>query len=361
MRRPNSEIPPSGTDEDEFALLARLAERFGRGPAGLAPGDLGIGDDAAAVTLPHPGRVVLSTDLVVAGVHVDPAVSSPEDIGWKALMVTVSDLAAMGAEASYVLLSVAAPRGFAVDRLADGVAEAAAACACTVVGGDLSGSPVLVVSVAAVGSVPDDGHPMLTRGGARPGDTLVVTGPVGGSAAGLRLLGTGGGAAGAAGADHPSAVTGHRRPAARLAEGDVARRAGATAAVDVSDGLVVDAVHLAEASGVGLELTVGEDAVAPGATRDEALGGGEDYELVLATPDPVGLAAAFAAAGLRVPVPIGTCTDDAGRVTLDGGEPPTGGWRHRFRGRHQCHRRQSPAAERRVEARRLDEWRGPAA
>lgn len=329
MHRPNSDIPPAGTGEDEFALLARLAERFGRGPVALVPGDLGIGDDAAAVTLRHPGRVVLSTDLVVAGVHVDPAVSTPEDIGWKALMVTVSDLAAMGAEASHALLSVAAPRGFAVDRLADGVAEAAAACGCAVVGGDLSASPVLVVSVAAVGSVADDGHPLLTRGGARRGDTLVVTGPLGSSAAGLRLLAATGGDGRDTGADG-AATTAHRRPRARLVEGDVARRSGATAAVDVSDGLVVDAVHLAEASGVGLDLAVGEEAVAPGATRDEALGGGEDYELILATPDPDRLAAAFAASGLRAPIPVGTCTGAAGRFTLDGGELPRGGWRHRF-------------------------------
>lgn len=328
MHRPNSDDPPSGTDEDEFVLLARLAERFGRGGRSLAPGDLGIGDDAAAVSLPHPGRVVLATDLVVAGVHVDPAVSTPEDIGWKALMVTVSDLAAMGAVASHALLSVAAPPGFAVDRLADGVADAADACGCAVVGGDLSGSAVLVVSVAAVGSVPDDGHPLLTRGGARPGDALVVTGPVGGSAAGLRLLGAPD--EGWTDRGGEAAVAAHRRPRARLVEGELARRSGATAAIDVSDGLLVDAVHLAEASGVGLELTVGTGAVAAGATRDEALGGGEDYELVLATPDPVRLVAAFAAAGLRAPIPIGTCTGSARQFTLDGGELPRGGWRHRF-------------------------------
>ncbi len=311
---------------EEFALIGRLRHRFSGGTVTLVAGDLGIGDDAAAVTPRHPGRAVLSTDLVVAGVHVDLTVSTPEDVGWKALMVTVSDLAAMGASADYVLLSVAAPPGFAVERLADGVAEAADICGCAVVGGDLSGAPVLVVSVAAVGSTPDDGHPLLRRDGAHPGDVLVVTGPLGGSAAGLRCLGGDGG-----GGAVPSALSGsHRRPVARLREGDTARRAGATAAVDVSDGLVADALHLAEASGVGLELAVGHDAVATGATRDEALTGGEDYELVLATGDPDGLLAAFAADGLRSPIPIGRCTGDAGVFTLDGGGLPAGGWRHRF-------------------------------
>jgi thiamine-monophosphate kinase len=311
VRRPNSESPAERTDEDEFALVEYLRERFA-GPPALAPGDLGIGDDAAAVTPAHPGPVLLATDLVVEGVHVDRAVSSPEDIGWKALMVAVSDLAAMGADASHALLSVAAPPGFPVARLADGVAEAAAACGCTVVGGDLSGSPVLVVSVTAVGSAPGDA-PLLRRDGARPGDVLVVTGPLGRSAAGMRLLG-GPSTPGTGGEDPvpPELATAHRRPVARLAEGRAARRVGA------------------EASDVGLELTVGEDAVAAGATRDEALGGGEDYELVLATGDPDALAAAFAAAGLRPPIRIGTCTDHPGAFTLDGGPLPQEGWRHRF-------------------------------
>lgn len=326
MRRPNSEGPRRPGTVDEFALIGLLRERFRRGGVPLVPGDLGIGDDAAAVTPRHGGRMVLSTDLVVEGVHVDLAVSTPEDVGWKALMVTVSDLAAMGAAADYVLLSVAAPPGFDVERLADGVADASGICGCAVVGGDLSAAAVLVVSVAAVGSVPDDGHAALRRGGARPGDALFVTGPLGASAAGLRLLG--GDAATGPVPSGPSAA--HRRPVARLREGDAARRSGATAAVDVSDGLVVDVVHLAEASGVGLALAVGDDAVAGGATRDEALTGGEDYELVLATGDPDALRAGFAAEGLRTPVPIGRCTEAAGVFTLDGGELPAGGWHHRF-------------------------------
>lgn len=339
MCRPNSEGPGRGDaggaakapGDDEFALIARLGRRFAATAVSLVPGDLGIGDDAAVVTLPHPGRVVLSTDLVVEGVHVDLAVSTPEDVGWKALMVTVSDLAAMGARAAYVLLSVAAPPGFPVERLAEGVAAAADASGCAVVGGDLSGAPVLVVSVVAVGSEPDDGRPLLRRAGARPGDQLFVTGPLGGSAAGLRLLDRTGAPRDTDGPEVPADLAAaHRRPRARLREGEVARLAGASAAVDVSDGLVADVVHLATASGVGLELAVDEGVVADGATRAEALGGGEDYELVLATPDPDGLRAAFASAGLRPPLPIGRCTDRPGAFTLDGGELPEGGWRHSF-------------------------------
>jgi thiamine-monophosphate kinase len=362
VRRPNSEFPgdaglvpadgaadpdragargiagPTDGDRDEFDLIERLRARFEAGGTLAGPGDLGIGDDAAAVSLPDPGQVVLATDLVVAGVHVDMDVSAPEDIGWKALMVAVSDLAAMGAGASFALLSVAAPRGFPVERLGDGVAAAAASAGCTVVGGDLSGSATLVVSVTAVGSVPDDGAPILRRDGASAGDHLFVTGPLGASAAGLRLLvGSGSGYAQggeAVPAAPPDVVailaSAHRRPVARLSEGATARRARATAAIDVSDGLVADVVHLAGASGVGLELELGAHAVAVGATRTEALSGGEDYELVLATGDPGGLLAAFAAAGLRAPFTIGRCTARAGEWTLDGGPLPEGGWRHRF-------------------------------
>jgi thiamine-monophosphate kinase len=310
---------------DEFALVEALRTRFEAHAAPLPGGDLGIGDDAAVVTLPGAGRVVLATDLVVEGVHVDLATSSPEDVGWKALMVAVSDLGAMGCAPSHVLLSVAASAGFPVERLADGVALAAAAAGCAVVGGDLSASPTLVVSVTAVGPADDDEVPVLTRGGARPGDRLFLTGPVGASAAGLRWFADPGGAP-----VPEDLAAAHRRPVARLREGRVARAAGATACVDVSDGLAADATHLAVASGVGLDLVVGPEAVAPGATRAEALGGGEDYELLLATGDPDGLVAAFRRAGLGPPLPVGVCTAPSDGLVLDGGPLPPAGWRHRF-------------------------------
>ena len=333
MRIPNSDDSRRSGDRwgdehgsgDEFALIARLRSRFEASGGAPGPGDLGIGDDAAAVTLPDPGRVVLATDLVVAGVHVDTTLSGPEDVGWKSLMVAASDLAAMGASVSYTLLSVAAPPGYDVARLGDGVADAAASLGCSVVGGDLSGSATLVVSVTVVGSVPDDGADLLRRDGARPGDRLFVTGPLGGSAAGLRLLRD-------PGPDPvpPGPVAAHRRPLARPVEGTVARRAGASAAIDVSDGLLADVLHLARASGVGLDLDPEEAVVAVGSTRDEALSGGEDYELVLAAPDPGRLLGAFRDAGLRRPLAIGRCTDDPDTRTLDGRAVRDVGWRHRF-------------------------------
>jgi len=318
---------------DEFQLIDALRARFGGLGGGIDGGDLGIGDDAAVVTLPGPGRMVLATDLVVEGVHVDRTVSSPEDIGWKALMVAVSDVGAMGCAPSHVLLSVAAPVGFPVERLGDGVAEAATAVGCRVVGGDLSASTLLVVSVTAVGPADDAEVGVLERGGARPGDRLFVTGPLGASAAGLRVLGTPGPDGWPGHGPEsvwPTLASAHRRPMARIGEGVAARASGASACIDVSDGLLADVTHLADASGVGLDLSVGATVVADGATRDEALGGGEDYELIVATPDPDALLAAFRRNGLRAPLAIGWCVDPSEGRLVDGGPLPPGGWRHRF-------------------------------
>jgi len=310
---------------DEFALIGRLRTRFEAGTAGPPPGEVGIGDDAAVVRAARSGPQLLATDLVVAGVHVDLDHCGLDDLGYKAVMVTVSDLAAMGARPDHLLLSVAAPAGTDLDRLGHGVATAAAEAGCRVVGGDLSASPVLVVSVAASGSLHGSARPgPMLRSGAAPGHTVLVTGPLGASAAGLRLLRAGAG-------DDPataSAVVAHCRPVARLTEGEVARRSGVAAAVDVSDGLVADLRHLAAASAVGVALD--DVPVAAGATPDEALSGGEEYELVLATPDPDRLRRAFGAAGLRPPLAIGRCTGEPGRLTLRDQPLPEGGWRHRF-------------------------------
>jgi thiamine-monophosphate kinase len=341
VQRPNSGDSRSDPPDrvDEFDVIGALRTRFeeaarARFPGGALPppGETWIGDDAAVVPVGADrggARAVLATDLVVEGVHVDLDLSGYDDVGYKALMVTLSDLAAMGARSEYALVSVAAPPGTDLDRLGAGVAEAAVRTACVVVGGDLSESALLVVSVAVFGTLGDGSGPNpdpLLRSGARPGDGLYVTGPLGGSAAGLRLL-RGGETAGTATA--AALVRRHRRPVARLGEGELARLSGATAAIDVSDGLLADLAHLARASGVGVALDTVP--VMAGATLDEALHGGEDYELVIATPDPDRLEAGFRAAGYDPPVPIGACTGQVGTTTLEGVPWPEGaGWRHRF-------------------------------
>ena len=293
----------------------------------------GLRDDAAVLEVPA-GPLVLSVDSVVEGVHVDLSVCSPGDVGWKALMGALSDLAAMGAAPLGALVALCVPGGSGEGELAlgvtAGIAEASGASGCPVLGGDLSGAGELAVAVTVLGTVrgPDGavGHGPVPRSGARAGDVVLVSGPCGASAAGLRQLRAG--APGADGAD-VDAGRAYRRPVARLREGEVARRAGVHAMIDVSDGLALDLHRLADASGVGFELE--EVPVAPGATPEEALGGGEDYELVLAVAPGTAdaLCADFEDAGLRTPRPIGVIGTDPA-VRLLRGEPLARlGWQHR--------------------------------
>ncbi len=270
-------------------------------------------DDAAVIAGPGPGgSLVLSIDSVVQGVHFDLALSTLHDVGWTALMSALSDVAAMGAAPVGALVALCVPDLRQGDKGAlgvlEGVAEASAASGCPVLGGDVSEASELSVVVTVLGS--PEGGSAVPRSGARPNDLLFLTGPCGASAAGLRLL--------RQGERLGPAVARHLRPVARLAEGQTARRAGAHAMIDVSDGLALDLHRLADASGVGFALD--EVPVADGATLDEALGGGEDYELLLAVgPDEViALGQAFAAAGLTPPLQAG------GRATAGAGGADAG-------------------------------------
>ena len=294
-------------------IRAALEEASGLAP----PGEVWIGDDAAVVRSPS-GPLVLATDACVAGVHADLALVGLDDLGWKALTATVSDIGAVGARPLHAVVSVCAPPGTDLDRLVAGVAAAAARWGTPVVGGDVTTADQLMVSVAATGTLEGPRPPVL-RSGASAGDHLVVTGPLGGSAAGLRVLRRGG-------PGGPALIGRHRRPLARLAEGVAARGAGATAMMDVSDGLALDLHRLAAASAVG--FTLSSVPVTTGATEEEALGGGEDYELLIAVDDPDRLASAFGAAGLRPPVVVGRCTGDAAERTLRGRPLAPLGYQH---------------------------------
>jgi thiamine-monophosphate kinase len=310
---------PKPTDQPAIAGEDDVVQ-FIRGMLGNGIEAFGLRDDAALVQVPDGGPLVVSVDSVVEGVHVDLTLSTPADVGWKALMGAVSDLGAMGASPLGALVALCVPGGSGNGEVAlgvmAGVAEASAAARCPVVGGDVSGAAQLVVAVTVLGSVAAGGS-AVTRDGAAPGDAVLITGPCGASAAGLRHLRA-----------HTGLGQAYRRPVARLREGDTARRFGATAMIDVSDGLALDLHRLADASGVGFEL--GEVPVAEGATLEEALGGGEDYELAftVSAADHEALAAGFDAEGLRPPVRIGVTVADPAVRTLRGDALARLGWQH---------------------------------
>ncbi len=254
---------------------------------------LGIGDDAALLAPPSGHELAVSTDTLVAGVHF-PFATSAHDLGWKALAVNLSDLAAMGATPAWALLSLTLPdagRDF-VAAFADGFGELAAQHGVALVGGDTTRGP-LAVGVTVHGFVAPGRA--LRRDGARPGDAVFVTGTLGDAAAGLRCLDRADARASElfnAPADtRETLVARLNRPSPRIAAG-TALRDFASACIDVSDGLFADLGHVAERSEVGIELEVEElpasSALLALFDRDERLvlqaTGGDDYELAFCVP-----------------------------------------------------------------------------
>jgi thiamine-monophosphate kinase len=282
---------------------------------------------------PSPGhRLVVTTDVLVEGLDFTAELSEPEDWGWKAVAANLSDLAAMAAEARWLVLALTVPEATPVatlERVYAGVREACQAYEVALVGGDVSAGPALSLAVTALGEAE---RPVL-RSGARPGDRLAVTGPLGAAAAGLALLQSRDPAAGELLGRFPALAAAHRRPQPALAMGLALARAGATAMIDVSDGLAGDALHLAESSGVGVEIHDATVPLAPGVPEtatllgldplELALGGGEDFVLAAALPR---------AADLGGVLDCGRFTADPTqrvRVTRAGPQPLTGlAWDH---------------------------------
>jgi thiamine-monophosphate kinase len=307
----------------EFGLIARLT-----GGLELGPGvEVGVGDDAAVLEPSHGHKLVVTTDVLVEGLDFTAALSEPEDWGWKAVAANLSDVAAMGAEARWLVLALTVPGPTPVatlERVYAGVGEACRAFGVALVGGDVSAGPTLSLAVTALGEAE---RPVL-RSGARPGDRLCVTGPLGAAAAGLGLLQRGDRAAGELLGRFPGLAAAHRRPIPALAMGLALARAGAWAMIDVSDGLAGDALHLAEASGVGLEVHDATVPLAPGVAEAAALLGLDPLELALGGGEDFVLAAALPrAADLGGVLDCGRFIPDPGtrvRLTATGQRPLTG-------------------------------------
>lgn len=307
----------------EFALIARLVKAL---PCRRADVIAGPGDDAALLRPPPGSDLVQTVDTCLEGVHF-PAGLAPEDIGWRSLAVNLSDLAAMGAEPAWGLLSLTLPRADEdwLDGFARGVGKLAAAAGLDLVGGDTVRGP-LAITFALTGFVPPG--TALRRAGARPGDGVWVTGSLGGGAAGLAAWRRG---------DHEGAGA-FLRPQPKLAEGRTLRGL-ASAAIDVSDGLVQDLGHLLAASGVGavlelerLPLDPGAAAAGPDAGMQLALSGGDDYQLCFTVPDERAAELESLAAGWREPpLRIGTIRAAPGLELRRDGDivaPARGGWDH---------------------------------
>ena len=283
--RPEADDPRLG-DVSEGRILQAILTRTSPATHTL----LGPGDDAAVIAAPS-GSVVATTDTLVHGPDFRLAWSSGYDLGWKAAAVNLADVAAMGARPTALLVALAVPRDLRlsfVERLADGFRDACAALApgCAVVGGDLTVSDVLTVAVTALGDL--EGRAPVTRSGAGVGDLVAVAGELGLAAHGLAVLfgrfrdgempvpvdpaklASG----------ESAALSAQLRPAPPIALGAVAATAGATAMMDISDGLALDARRMAAASGVTIAL----DRSALGAAPDRALAGGEDHALLATFP-----------------------------------------------------------------------------
>ena len=312
--------------DGELDVIRRIAARVGvRGGVRV-----GIGDDAAVLE----DGTVLALDMVVDGVHVRRDTHSPGDIGHTALAVNLSDVAAMGATPVAAVVGLGLPPDIPadeIDQMYEAMEALAAATGMAVVGGDVSASPVLTVSVAITGRMAHGAQPVLRSGGCA-GDLLVLTGPVGGSAAGQRILADPVLATGAAGADHLVAT--HLRPTPHVADGQHLAEAGARAMLDVSDGLLMDADRLARASGLRAEIDIdavpfpaGLDRVAAALGEDPALfaaTGGEDYQLLAAIPPGTGREPHLAVVGRLL-------AGDPGVVALRDGRdvtPARLGWEH---------------------------------
>src|SRR4051812_17977383 len=313
-------FPPDATlaDAGEFGLIRALTELFPQGDQVL----VGPGDDAAVLRV-RQGHVVVSTDLLVEGRHFRRDWASAADVGHRAAAQNLSDINAMGGRAHSLTIGLAAPPDLPVEWALDfarGFAEECSLVGASVVGGDLTRADEVVIAVTVLGGCTQ--APVL-RSGARPGDVLAIHGRQGWAAGGLAVLGRG--------FRSPRVlVEAYRRPAPPYDAGRVAAEAGATSMIDISDGLLADAAHVAESSGVAIDVhasafEIPEPLHAVGAALGAEplsfiLGGGDDHALLATYASVDAVPEGWAA--------IGSVAPGAG-VTVDGAayDGPTG-WTH---------------------------------
>jgi thiamine-monophosphate kinase len=324
--------------EDE--LIARIRERLRDVEARRLL--VGIGDDAAAWQPSRNNRSVITTDALVEHVHFTREAMSAEDAGWRALASNLSDVAAMGARPVLATIALGFPRELDAEWILscyDGIAALAKRARCAIAGGDLTSAPAITFAITVVGEV--RASDLKTRGGARPGDVVAVTGPLGASAAGLRMSREVPRAAGDSETDRhaAAALAAFRRPEPRLREG---RWLGASrhvrAMMDLSDGLSTDLGRLCAASGAGavIEHVPVHDAARHVAelTGDDAetwaLGGGEDFELLTSIDKRAfgHLSGRFRAHFGRELISVGRITEGSGVRRADGTPVVPTGWDH---------------------------------
>jgi thiamine-monophosphate kinase len=313
----------------ERALVHLVQQRLSAPPRWMV---VGIGDDAAVIEPERNRLQAITVDAIVDGVHFDRRFTPPDAIGHRALAVNLSDLAAMGAEPRYALISMALPADLLLadfEAIVDGLVRLSSSYHVSTVGGNVTRTPgPLMIDVTAAGVVKR--RSVLTRSGARPGDVVFVTGTIGGAAAGLEMLR--GGVPEAA----PACVERYLRPSARVRAGLlIGRNRAASSCVDLSDGLADGVARIAEASGVGIVLDRTALPIEPSARTwwesrgdavvDRAISGGDDYELLLTVrPRLLRHLEAVSRHGGVALTRIGVCTPGRSLVlrSPDGAEAP---------------------------------------
>lgn len=296
----------------EFGFLSKLLPKLRRG-TDVA---VGPGQDCALVRCGKE-RLLVTVDALVEGVHFRPDWISPRQLGRRSFLVNASDIAAMGGRPRWCVVSVGAPLDYArrsLELLHLGIDDAAAECGAVIVGGNLTASPQLSVSVTLIAAAP---RRTVTRQGARPGDRIFLTGCVGDASLGVRQLGRG--------VRSGEPVRRYREPRPRLAAGMALVEAGAVSAmIDVSDGLIQDLGHICEESGVGAVVEAGLVPLSRayrrqcGEDTQLALTGGEDYELLCTIPESKMRVLTKLRRRLRCDLtPIGTVTKEKGMRVVD--------------------------------------------